>query len=111
MRFFDLFWVFQLIFSGTTFVFARISNNPFISYAHSSHRLPSDQDQLNQTDSEFEPYADNGGSTIGIAGKDFVVIAADARLSDSYMIRSRNISRISQVNLSHFGLHKPSPVI
>ena len=46
---------------------------------------------------KFDPYVDNGGTVLGLAGKDFVLIAADTRLSDQYMIRSRSISRIFEV--------------
>lgn len=45
----------------------------------------------------FDPYVDNGGSLMGIAGKDFVVLAGDTRLSDGYSIKSRNISRIFNI--------------
>jgi hypothetical protein len=44
--------------------------------------------------SAFEPYADNGGTVVGIAGRDYCMIAADTRLADGYGISSRNISRI-----------------
>ena len=33
------------------------------------------------TERRFSPYSDNGGSVVGIAGEDFVVIASDTRLS------------------------------
>lgn len=46
---------------------------------------------------EFNPYRDNGGTVVGIAGKNFCLIASDTRLSDKYSIHSRNISRIFQV--------------
>lgn len=49
--------------------------------------------------SEFDPYADNSGTTVGLAGKDYCIIAADTRLSDSYMIRSRNQTKIFNVRL------------
>lgn len=58
---------------------------------------------------EFNPYQDNGGTMIAIAGKNFTIVAADMRLSDQYLIRSRSISRIFQVDdgvfLSGSGCH------
>ena len=46
---------------------------------------------------EFDPYADNGGTVVGIAGEDFCLVAADTRLCDKYMIRSRDTSRLFEV--------------
>ena len=43
---------------------------------------------------DFQPYADNSGTVVGLAGKNYCIIAADTRLSDSYFIRSRNIRRV-----------------
>lgn len=37
----------------------------------------------------FNPYDDNGGSIIGIAGEDFVVLAGDTRHSTGYSINTR----------------------
>eukprot|EP01031_Cornospumella_fuschlensis_P035095 gene35095-42506_t len=46
---------------------------------------------------EFDPYVDNGGTIAAIAGPDFVIIAADNRLSDSYLIKSRSIPRLFEI--------------
>eukprot|EP00013_Stygamoeba_regulata_P020105 CAMPEP_0177647914 /NCGR_PEP_ID=MMETSP0447-20121125/10551_1 /TAXON_ID=0 /ORGANISM="Stygamoeba regulata, Strain BSH-02190019" /LENGTH=228 /DNA_ID=CAMNT_0019150525 /DNA_START=200 /DNA_END=886 /DNA_ORIENTATION=- len=42
----------------------------------------------------WSPYVDNGGTALGIAGEDFCVIAADTRVSNGYMIHTRNQGRI-----------------
>lgn len=46
---------------------------------------------------DFEPYKDNSGTVVGIAGKTFCILAADSRLSEQYMIHSRNFTRIFEV--------------
>lgn len=37
----------------------------------------------------FNPYTENGGSIMAIAGKDFCVIAGDTRQSEGYSIQTR----------------------
>ena len=39
----------------------------------------------------FQPYEDNGGTVIGVSGKDFAIIACDTRLSRGYSVLSRDV--------------------
>ena len=43
---------------------------------------------------EFNPYADNSGTVVGLAGRDFCILAADTRFSEGYFIRSRSLRRV-----------------
>ncbi|KYM98866.1 PREDICTED: proteasome subunit beta type-1-like [Cyphomyrmex costatus] len=42
----------------------------------------------------FNPYSDNGGSVVALAGDDFCVIAADTRLSTGFTIHTRNQDKL-----------------
>ncbi|AET41019.1 proteasome core particle subunit beta 6 Ecym_7171 [Eremothecium cymbalariae DBVPG len=42
----------------------------------------------------FNPYDDNGGTILGIAGEDFAVIAGDTRHTTGYSINSRNEPKV-----------------
>lgn len=48
--------------------------------------------------SEFNPYSDNGGTCVSIAGKDFAIIGSDKRHSDGYIINSREAKRLYSIN-------------
>lgn len=47
---------------------------------------------------KFDPYVDNGGTVVGVSGHNFAILASDSRLSESYIIRSRNVSKIFEVS-------------
>lgn len=46
----------------------------------------------------FEPYADNGGSIVAIAGENFAVIGADTRLSTGFSIYTREQKKLFQLS-------------
>lgn len=45
----------------------------------------------------FNPYSDNGGTVLGIAGEDFAVLAGDTRIVSGYSINSRYEPKIFDV--------------
>ncbi|KAI3405522.2 PRE7 [Candida oxycetoniae] len=45
----------------------------------------------------FNPYSDNGGTVLGIAGEDFAVLAGDTRQVEGYSIQSRYEPRVHNV--------------
>ena len=71
---------------------------PYRAIPISSSRKGTTNFQTKDNDGpEFNPYSDNGGTIVGIAGFDFVLIAADTRLSENYSILSRNVTRVFEV--------------
>jgi 20S proteasome subunit beta 6 len=42
----------------------------------------------------FNPYSENGGTILAIAGKDFTVIAGDTRQSEGYSIQTRYAPKV-----------------
>lgn len=56
----------------------------------------------------FNPYTDNGGSTLAIAGADFAIMAGDTRLTSGYSINSRlspKVFKIGGTNSSQDDAH------
>jgi len=47
----------------------------------------------NLKEQKFSPYADNGGTVLAVAGKDFCIVAADTRMSEGYSIATRNYTK------------------
>ncbi|XP_041368051.1 proteasome subunit beta type-1-B-like [Gigantopelta aegis] len=53
--------------------------------------------QKGPKETQFNPYAHNGGTVLAIAGEDFAVIASDTRLSDGFSIYSRDVPKVYQL--------------
>ena len=58
------------------------------------HSLPTVLPSEKIKEAAFSPYTNNGGTCIGVAGKDFAIIAADTRMSQGYSIMTRNKSKV-----------------
>ncbi|TNJ27695.1 Proteasome subunit beta type 1 [Giardia muris] len=60
-------------------------------------------------DAEFNPYVDNGGTVVAVAGADFAMVGADTRLSEGYNVLSRDARKLhpltSRVVLGAAGMH------
>jgi 20S proteasome subunit beta 6 len=50
--------------------------------------------QQKETKEQYNPYVNNNGSVIALKGKDYIMIAADSRLSVGYSILSRDAQKI-----------------
>jgi len=46
----------------------------------------------------FNPYDFNGGTVLAVAGPDYAIVAGDTRMSTGFSIKSRNVSKIFQIN-------------
>ena len=45
----------------------------------------------------FYPYTDNGGSTLGITGSTFAILAGDTRSTSGYSINSRHVPKLFRI--------------
>jgi len=57
------------------------------------------------TEHKWSPYADNGGTSLSVSGKDengngYAVLVADTRLSTGYRIHTRECSKVTQLTKS-----------
>ena len=48
---------------------------------------------------QFNPYAENGGTILAVAGADFTVIAGDTRQSEGYSIQTRYAPKVFRLSV------------
>lgn len=70
------------------------STNPTFSFK-------STPNTSNITQHSFYPYTDNGGSTLGISGADFTILAGDTRSTSGYSINTRMAPKLFRIGSSH----------
>jgi hypothetical protein len=58
--------------------------------------------------SRFEPYSDNGGTILAIAGNDFSVVAGDTRQSEGYSIQTRYARKVFQLSVIMLSTYTPA---
>ncbi|KAL9621245.1 MAG: hypothetical protein Q9160_004266 [Pyrenula sp. 1 TL-2023] len=67
-----------------------------LSYSFSD-TAPSSNSADGQKQHSFYPYTDNGGSTLGISGSDYAILAGDTRSTSGYNINSRYVPKIFRI--------------
>ena len=53
---------------------------------------------------QFNPYTENGGTILAVAGADFTVIAGDTRQSEGYNIQTRYAPKVFRLSV------RPPPI-
>lgn len=53
-------------------------------------RIPTTISALQHPRRQFNPYSNNEGTVVAVAGEDFVVVGGDTRLSEGYSLITRN---------------------
>ncbi|MCJ1247437.1 Proteasome subunit beta type-6 [Trapelia coarctata] len=69
-----------------------LSPNPTYSFAQAPSSAAS-----NNKEHGFYPYTDNGGTTLGITGNDFAILAGDTRSTSGYSINSRYTPKVFKI--------------
>ncbi|KIX00341.1 uncharacterized protein Z518_10480 [Rhinocladiella mackenziei CBS 650.93] len=69
------------------------SDQPGFSFSHTA--VPREASGAKQR--AFNPYTDNGGSTLGITGADFAILAGDTRSTSGYNINTRYAPKLFRI--------------
>ncbi|KAL8767451.1 MAG: hypothetical protein Q9209_006037 [Squamulea sp. 1 TL-2023] len=68
------------------------ASGPGYTFAHSSNPTAT-----SIKEHSFNPYTDNGGSTLGITGVDFAILAGDTRSTSGYNINTRYAPKVFRI--------------
>ena len=82
--------------------FQRAITRPF-SYSSMENMVSTSQ----ATQRAFNPYTENGGTILAIAGADFSVIAGDTRQSEGYSIQTRYAPKVFRLYVSTLSRSSP----
>ncbi|KAG6250297.1 hypothetical protein E4U23_001526 [Claviceps purpurea] len=76
---------------------AMFSQNPVMNGPNYSFSDAPKANHGELREHRFNPYTDNGGSTLGIAGADFTIMAGDTRHTSGYSINSRMAPKVFKI--------------
>ncbi|KAK5159135.1 nucleophile aminohydrolase [Cryomyces antarcticus] len=77
---------------GSVFAAAPLDNGLSYSFSRAPNAAASDI-----REHSFYPYTDNGGSTLGISGADFTILAGDTRSTSGYNINTRYAPKLFKI--------------
>ncbi|KAJ3523480.1 hypothetical protein NM208_g12434 [Fusarium decemcellulare] len=75
---------------------AMFSQNPLMNGPNYSFSDAPKSNSGEFREHRFNPYTDNGGSTLAISGADFTIMAGDTRHTSGYSINSRMAPKSSR---------------
>ncbi|KAA8494675.1 Proteasome subunit beta type-1 [Porphyridium purpureum] len=78
---------------GYADVFDRLSRQGGRVETTGTNALPTFDAHAGAKQASFQPYQNNGGSVVAVAGKDFCVVASDTRFGLGFAVPTRMISR------------------
>ncbi|KAF2456703.1 nucleophile aminohydrolase [Lineolata rhizophorae] len=84
---------------GSIFQGAPIPEGPGYSFRETPavRQAPGPSSAAGERQHGFYPYTDNGGSTLGISGADFAILAGDTRSTSGYNINTRYAPKLYKI--------------
>ena len=83
--------------TGLSIYLKRIAVSFYFSYIYSIESMVSTSQPSQRS---FNPYTENGGTILAVAGADFSVIAGDTRQSEGYSIQTRYAPKVFRLYVS-----------